>query len=235
VWPRTIPEARVVQDDIRKRVLLTRPRRRFRTIAGCDVSVEQEVGRVFAAVVVMTWPGLERAETSTAVGTADFPYVPGYLSFREGPLLDEAFRALEAKPDVILVDGQGYAHPRRCGLACHLGVMWDVPSVGCAKSRLVGEAEEPGRRKGDWAPLVDRGEVVGSVLRTRDDVKPVFVSPGHRMDQDGARELVLESVTRYRLPEPIRRAHGEVNALRRSWMSRHDPGGARRGVKRGGR
>jgi deoxyribonuclease V len=224
-----------VQEDIRKRVQVKKLRTRVRTVAGCDVSVEQEVGRVFAAIVVWTWPGLTRVETSTAVGVASFPYVPGYLSFREGPLLDEAFRALRTKPDLLLIDGQGFAHPRRCGIASHLGVIWDLPSVGCAKTRLIGEAQEPGCRKGNWTPLEDDGEVVGCVLRTRDDVKPVFVSPGHRIDFDGARELVLESVTRYRLPEPIRKAHGEVNALRRAWMTRHCPDLRQTNVKRGGR
>jgi deoxyribonuclease V len=194
---------------------------RFRRIAGCDVSVEREAGRVFAAIVLLDWPGLDMVAVATAVGNADFPYVPGYLSFREGPVLEKAFARLPRRPDVAVFDGQGIAHPRRFGLACHLGVLWDVPSIGCAKSRLVGEAREPGAEKGDWTPLVDRGERVGSVLRTRTGVKPVWVSPGHRVDQAGARRVVLEACTRYRLPEPTRLAHREVNALRRAWMARH--------------
>ncbi len=212
-----------MQESLRNRLCIEKLRVRPKTVAGCDVSVEQEAGRVFGAIVVMAWPSLARLETSTAVGVAAFPYVPGYLSFREGPLLDEAFRRVRIRPDLVLFDGQGYAHPRRFGLACHLGVRWDVPAVGCAKSRLLGKAEDPGSRKGDWSPLVDAGEVVGSVLRTREGTKPVFVSPGHRIDQAGARKFVLEATTRYRLPEPIRRAHGEVNALRRAWISKHGP------------
>ncbi len=212
-----------MQESLRNRLCIEKLRVRPKTVAGCDVSVEQEAGRVFGASVVLAWPSLARLETSTAVGVAAFPYVPGYLSFREGPLLDEAFRRVRIRPDLVLFDGQGYAHPRRFGLACHLGVRWDVPAVGCAKSRLLGKAEDPGSRKGDWSPLVDAGEVVGSVLRTREGTKPVFVSPGHRIDQAGARKFVLEATTRYRLPEPIRRAHGEVNALRRAWISKHGP------------
>ena len=219
-WPRTIAEARVVQESLRKRVRLTRQRIRLRRIAGCDVSFERAADRVFAAVVVLGWPDLETLEVSTAVRKASFPYVPGYLSFREGPVLERAFARLERKPDVVLFDGQGYAHPRRCGLACHLGVLWNVPSIGCAKTLLVGTADEPGPRKGDWTSLEEDGEVLGSVLRTRDGVKPVYVSPGHRIDQAGAREVVLQTATRFRLPEPTRLAHAEGNALRRAWLRR---------------
>jgi deoxyribonuclease V len=197
-------------------VRLTPRRGRLRRVAGADVSCERGSDRVWAAVVLLSWPDLEPIETATAVARAAIPYVPGYLSFREGPVLDRAFARLGTVPDAVILDGQGLAHPRRFGLACHLGVLWDVPTVGCAKSRLIGEAETPGPRKGDWAPLVSGDERLGCVLRTRDGVKPVWVSPGHRMDQNGARELVLAATTRYRLPEPTRRAHGEVNALRRA-------------------
>lgn len=202
---------------------LVAPRTRPRRIAGCDVSVEAAAGKVFAAVVVFRWPQLERLETVTAVGAADFPYVPGYLSFREGPVLDRAFRKLSERPDLVIFDGQGIAHPRRFGLASHLGVLWDVPSVGCAKTRLVGAGDEPAVEKGSWTPLRDGDEVIGSILRTRDGVKPVFVSPGHRIDLAGAREVVLRATTRYRLPEPTRSAHGEVNAARRAWIARYRP------------
>jgi deoxyribonuclease V len=179
----------------------------------------------------MSWPSLERLETSTAVGETSFPYVPGYLSFREGPLLDHAFRGLRERPDLVIFDGQGFAHPRRFGLACHLGVLWDVPSIGCAKTRLIGEADPPGSRKGDWTPLVHRDEVIGCVLRTREGTKPVFVSVGHRIDLEGAREAVLMATSRYRLPEPTRQAHGEVNALRRAWIMKNGPGSRQKNVK----
>jgi deoxyribonuclease V len=172
---------------------------------------------------MLSWPDLDRIETATAVGAAVFPYVPGYLSFREGPVLDVAFGRLSERPDLVFFDGQGTAHPRRCGLASHLGVLWDVPAVGCAKSRLVGEADEPGPSRGDWTPLIDGEEIVGSVLRTRRGVKPMWISPGHRIDSEGARRVVLEGCTRYRMPEPTRRAHLEVNALRRAWTARERP------------
>jgi deoxyribonuclease V len=192
----------------------------LRRIAGCDVSFERSLGRVFAAVVLLSWPDLELIETATAGRKQTFPYVPGYLSFREGPVLEAAYSKLGRRPDLLIFDGQGLAHPRRFGLACHLGVLWNLPSIGCAKSRLVGEAAEPGPRKGDWTPLIDGEEVVGSLVRTRDRVKPVWVSPGHRIDHEGAREIILAAATRYRLPEPTRLAHGEVNALRRAVLAR---------------
>jgi deoxyribonuclease V len=212
-----------MQESLRRRVRTTSLRTRLRRVAGCDVSFERAAGRVFAAVVVLEWPGLQRLESGTAVRKATFPYVPGYLSFREGPVLEAAWAKLDARPDLVIFDGQGLAHPRRFGLACHLGVLWNVPAVGCAKTRLIGTADEPGLGKGEWTPLVDEKEVVGSVLRTRESVNPVFVSPGHRIDQEGARRVVLEATTRYRLPEPTRQAHGEVNALRRAWIGRFRP------------
>ena len=191
----------------------------LRRIAGCDVSFERSLGRVFAAVVLLSWPDLEEVETAHAVRKASFPYVPGYLSFREGPVLDAAFSRLRRRPDLVVFDGQGRAHPRRFGLACHLGVLWDLPAVGCAKSRLIGMADEPGQEKGCWTPLVEGDEVLGSVVRTRDGVRPVWVSVGHRIDDAGAREIVLAATTRYRLPEPTRLAHREVNALRRESLA----------------
>ncbi len=222
-WPTTLPEARELQESLRKRVRLTPLSTRLRRVAGCDVSEDRAAGRVFAAVVVLSWPDLDRIEIATATRDARFPYVPGYLSFREGPLLDEAFARLSERPDLVMFDGQGIAHPRRCGLASHLGVLWDLPAVGCAKSRLVGDADEPGLSRGDWSSLVDRGELVGSVLRTRHGVKPMWVSPGHRIDHEGARRVVLEACTRFRLPETTRRAHLEVNVLRRAWIARGRP------------
>jgi deoxyribonuclease V len=144
-----------------------------------------------------------------------FPYVPGYLSFREVPPLLAAFEGLERPPDLVLVDGHGRAHPRRFGIACHLGVLLDLPTVGCAKSRLVGAHREPGPRRGATTRLVDGDEVIGVVLRTRPGAKPVYVSVGHRVSLSRARSLVLRLAPRYRLPEPIRAAHAEVNRLRR--------------------
>jgi deoxyribonuclease V len=154
-------------------------------------------------------------ESAGVRAKARFPYVPGYLSFREIPPLLEAFAKLEAVPDLIICDGQGRAHPRRFGLACHLGVLLDLPTLGCAKSRLIGEHREPGPRRGAHTQLREGGEVIGEVVRTRSGVKPVFVSVGHRVCLETARRTVLRLAVRYRLPEPVRAAHREVNRLRR--------------------
>ena len=153
-------------------------------------------------------------EVAHAVRRVSFPYIPGLLSFREAPALLAAFEAIKAQPDVIIFDGQGTAHPRRFGLASHMGLLLDTPSVGCAKTRLVGEHERVPERKDSWVKLRHEGQTVGAVVRTRRGVKPVYVSPGHRMGFPGAVRLVLESCRGYRLPEPVRRAHTLVNRIR---------------------
>jgi deoxyribonuclease V len=176
---------------------------RVRIVAGVDASYK-DVAR--AAVVALSFPALEVLETAVAVRAIPFPYVPGLLSFREAPAVLDALAKLRARPDVLIFDGQGLAHPRRLGLASHLGVYLDLPSVGCAKSRLVGRYEEPGPATGDRAPLVDRGEVVGVALRTKPRTKPLFVSVGHKIDLETAVALVLACLRGYRLPEPTRLA-----------------------------
>lgn len=170
---------------------------------------------LYAAVVVLDFESLDVLEVAAVRARARFPYVPGYLSFREIPPLLDALARLEAVPDLIVCDGQGRAHPRRFGLACHLGVILDLPALGCAKSRLIGEYREPGPRRGAHTRLLDGGEVIGEVVRTRTGVKPVFVSVGHRISLATARRAVLRLAPRYRLPEPVRAAHREVNRLRR--------------------
>jgi len=174
-----------------------------RIVAGVDASYK-DVAR--AAVVALSFPALEVLETAVAVRDIPFPYVPGLLSFREAPAVLDALAKLRARPDVLIFDGQGLAHPRRLGLASHLGVYLDLPSVGCAKSRLVGRYEEPGPDMGDRAPLVDRGEVVGVALRTKARTNPLFVSVGHKIDLETAVALVLACLRGYRLPEPTRLA-----------------------------
>ncbi|MBW2147669.1 MAG: endonuclease V [Deltaproteobacteria bacterium] len=183
-------------------------------IAAADASYSRRSGTAYAAVVVLRWPGLETVETSSALGEVAFPYVPGLLTFREGPVLIDAFVRLRCRPDVIIFDGQGIAHPRCMGLAAHMGVLLDTPTIGCAKSRLVGEHKPPGPVPGDWAALMLKGRVVGAVLRTRRRVKPVFVSPGHRLGLETSIRIVMNTCTGYRLPEPLRRAHLLVNTLR---------------------
>jgi len=174
-----------------------------RRIAGIDVGVRD--GRARAAIVVMT-PDLEVVETRTAEVEARFPYVPGLLAFRELPAIRRAFRALAVKPDLAVVDGHGFAHPRRFGIACHVGVEFGIPSIGCGKSLFVGEHEEPGRERGSWTELRHRDETIGAALRTRDDVRVVYVSTGHRVSLSTAIRWILRLAPRFRLPEPIRAA-----------------------------
>jgi deoxyribonuclease V len=170
---------------------------------------------MYAAVVVVEWPSGDVVEQVTAERPAEFPYIPGLLSFREIPALLAAFEKLRSKPDVIIYDGHGIAHPRRFGIASHLGVLLDVPTIGCAKSRLVGEHAEPGLERGAQTPLTLDGKTIGAVVRTRTNVKPVFVSVGHRVSLRAAVRLVLDTATRYRLPEPTRLAHVFSNTARR--------------------
>ena len=184
-------------------------------MAGADISFDRRSPELHAAVVVLDAESLDVVEIAGVRAKARFPYVPGYLSFREIPPLLEAFAKLEAVPDLIICDGQGRAHPRRFGLACHLGVLLDLPTLGCAKSRLIGDYREPGPRRGAHTQLRDGGEVIGEVVRTRSGVKPVFVSVGHRVCLETARRSVLRLAVRYRLPAPVRAAHREVNRLRR--------------------
>jgi deoxyribonuclease V len=175
------------------------------TVAGLDVAYVGD-GRLVAAVVVLAADTLAPLASATHVGRAAFGYVPGFFAFRELPGLLAALAEVGTVPDVLVCDGHGRAHPRRFGLACHLGVLTGLPTVGIAKTRLVGRYDEPGPRRGDWSPLVDGGEVVGRVLRTRDGVRPVYVSVGHRLGLDAACALALRLTPAYRLPETTRAA-----------------------------
>jgi deoxyribonuclease V len=176
-------------------------------IAGVDISVNRWAKTGTAAVVVLSYPGLEPEEVKVVTDRIPFPYVPGLLSFREAPLILAACVELTVTPDILIVDGQGIAHPRRMGLASHLGLFLDVPTIGCAKSRLCGSHEEPDSHAGSYADLVDNGELIGAVLRTRTDVNPLYISIGHKIDLPAAIRWVLECCRGYRLPEPTRLAH----------------------------
>jgi deoxyribonuclease V len=186
----------------------------IRIVAGADISCTKGDDRVFAAVVLLDAATLEVIEEAAYSGRTSIPYIPGLLSFREGPALLQAFGKLRNRPDVALFDGQGIAHPRGFGLAAHMGLILDIPSVGCAKTRLVGTSREPGERRGQQSPLVYNEKRIGAVVRTKDRVKPVFVSQGHRVSLECAVEIVLRCAPRYRIPEPIRRAHILVNKMR---------------------
>jgi deoxyribonuclease V len=184
-----------------------------RYVAGADVSTQD--GMAYATVVVLDFPGLSVVEAQGFEAPLEFPYVPGLLSFREIPSLLGALEKVETAVDVVVLDAQGLAHPRRIGLASHVGLFLDVPTVGCAKTVLVGKFEEPRMEKGNATDMVHRGEVVGRAVRTRDGVSPVYVSVGNGVDLDSSVELVLACCTKYRLPEPTRQAHNAANRLRR--------------------
>ncbi|MBO0725947.1 MAG: deoxyribonuclease V [Blastocatellia bacterium] len=213
-WDLTPGEAIEVQRRLRNLVRLQPLARPVNTIAGADISFNRFSETVYAGIVVLSLPDLRVIETAGVRSVAKFPYIPGLLSFREAPSLLEAWEKLKTKPDVLMLDGQGIAHPRRFGIACHVGVLLDWPTIGCAKSILVGRYGDLGLEAGSRSPLVDKGEQVGVALRSKKKVAPVYVSPGHLTDLDSAVDLVLRSTTRYRLPEPTRQAHLLVNKLR---------------------
>jgi deoxyribonuclease V len=187
----------------------------IRTVAGIDVHYRN--GLATAAVVVVSIQDLETVDWVTSSRRLSFPYIPGLLSFREGPAVLEALAELRSQPDLLIFDGQGVAHPRRCGIASHIGLLLDKPSIGCAKTKLIGHHKEPGREKGRYTYLKDEDETIGAVLRTRDGVKPVYVSIGHRMDLSDSIQITLQCCRRYRLPEPIRRADQLARKAAHRW------------------
>ena len=214
-WNMTPREAVELQKTLRESVRVTPLTREIKTIAGADISFNKFSTTVYAGIVVLRLPSLELVEEVGVVSTTEFPYVPGLLSFRESPSVLEAWSKLKTEPDAMMFDGQGIAHPRRVGIASHVGLMIERPTLGCAKSVLVGRYEEPGPERGEWSELVDKGEVVGAAVRTKTNVQPIFVSPGHLIDLAGAIKWALACGGGYRQPEPTRRAHNLVNALRR--------------------
>lgn len=215
-WDLTPKEAIALQKELAARIDTKTPLKHFDLVAGADVSYARFSNVFYAGVVVVRVADGAVVERQGAVRVNPFPYIPGLLSFRETPALLDAFAKIESKPDVVMFDGHGYSHPRRMGITCHLGLWLDHPTVGCAKSRLVGEVQMPALRAGSTAPLLDRGEVIGEVLRTKNGVQPVFVSAGHRIDLECAVRVVQATCRGYRVPEPTRQAHLYVNELRRA-------------------
>jgi len=215
-WDVTPAEARQIQLELRERIVLTNQLSRVRRVAGADVAFDLKRGRAIAGVVVYSFPDLAEIERASAVRRLTFPYVPGLLTFREAPALLAAFERVRKEPDVVFIDGQGYAHPRRFGIACHLGVLLQKPMVGCAKSRLIGTHADPPQRAPAWVRLLDDGETIGAVVRTRTAVNPVYVSQGHRVSLALAVKLALAVCDGYRIPKPTREADHFVGALKRS-------------------
>ncbi len=204
-WNISEREALAIQEKLAGEVITENRLKDVRKIAGIDMGVSGNQGR--AAVAVLTFPDLELCEQAVFEGPVTFPYIPGLFSFREGPMAIAALNELSAPPDLLIFDGQGTAHPRRIGIASHIGILTGIPSIGCAKTRLCGEHEEPESLRGSYALLKEDNETIGAVLRTQNDVKPVYVSPGHLVDLETSVEYVLACCNRYRLPETTRMAH----------------------------
>ncbi|RBL91031.1 deoxyribonuclease V [Chitinophaga flava] len=211
----SIPEATRLQQELRKEVITTPFKGKVQYVAGADISFNKFSTTVYAGIVLLHFPSLQPVGYSLVKKEVTFPYVPGFLAFREVPALLDAWQQLPQKPDVLVVDGHGIAHPRRMGIASHFGVLANQVTIGSAKKKLFGLYEEPGPAKGNHSPLTDKqGEVIGTVYRSKQNVKPIFISPGHLIDVAGSLDLVSQCVQRYRLPEPTRLAHNAVNQFR---------------------
>lgn len=205
-WNLTAEEAIALQQELRTQVIAEDRCDRIEFVAGIDVGYEENNTVSRSAIAVLSFPDLQLQETAIARRPTAFPYIPGLLSFREVPVVLDALEKLTIAPDLLLCDGQGYAHPRRFGLACHLGVLVDLPAIGVAKSRYIGEHAALPTPRGRWQPLTDNGETIGAVLRTQTGVNPIYVSVGHRISLATAIDLVLRCAPQYRLPETTRQA-----------------------------
>ncbi|MEL7011511.1 MAG: deoxyribonuclease V [Cyanobacteria bacterium J06588_4] len=203
-WVKTVAEAKVIQEQLRHQVIKSDRLGEVKYVAGVDIGFENNYAISKSAIAILTYPELELVEQAIARIPTAFPYVPGYLSFREIPAILAAFPQLKTIPDLILCDGQGYAHPRRLGLACHLGILLDIPTIGVAKSLFIGKHESVPLEKGSWQPLIDKEETIGVVLRSRTNVKPIYISVGHKISLPTAIDYVMGCLTKYRLPETTR-------------------------------
>ena len=206
-WKVNIEEAIQIQENLRNRIILEKTFSEVGTIGGGDVAYPEDRNFLFGAIVVLSFPNLKIVDSATAHARISFPYIPGLFSFREGPVLIKAFEKLKMKPDVMIFDGQGIAHPRGIGLASHMGLWFDLPSIGCAKTPLLNDFITPGPFKGNFELIWREEKEVGAILRTKEKVKPVFVSPGHQIDLSTSIQLILESCRGFRFPEPLRKAH----------------------------
>ncbi len=219
-WNVTYEEAVKIQKSLRDKVILRELDNRIRYIAGLDVCYAKGSSTIWAGVIVLDFPSLVKIEEKWSQKKANFPYIPGLLSFREIPVLLDALREIELEPDLIFCDGQGVAHPRGLGLASHLGILLNKPTIGCAKSLLIGEFDPVGEDRGDYVYLRYQDRVIGAVVRTRSRVKPVFISPGYGVMLEDCIRFVLEACSHYRIPEPTRQAHLLVNSVRCTRMDK---------------
>ncbi len=219
-WDITYEEAIKIQNLLRDKVVLKRIDKKIKYIAGLDVSYEKGTHLVWAGVVILNFPSLVKVEERWSEKKVTFPYIPGLLSFREVPPMIDVLKKTALEPDLIFCDGQGIAHPRGLGLASHLGVLLQKPTIGCAKSRLIGEYSPVGEQRGDYVYLKYQDKVIGAVIRTRSRVKPVFISPGYGIMLDDCIRFVLQTCSKYRIPEPTRQAHLLVNSIRCSNVNR---------------
>jgi deoxyribonuclease V len=215
-WDITYKEAVNIQHELKGKLILHDKESpgEISTIAGADISHSKQDDMFFAAVVLLACPTMDVIEEVSLTERAPFPYIPGLLTFREGPALLKAFEKLSSIPDCVIFDGQGIAHPRGIGLASHMGLFLDIPTIGCAKKRLIGVHDEVGTEVGHYTDLMLEGRIIGAVVRTKKKVKPLFVSPGHKIGLRRAVEVVLSCCRGYRLTEPVRRAHLAVNRIR---------------------
>jgi deoxyribonuclease V len=218
-WGVTYKEAVKIQKDLKDKVSLKKIDKRIKYVAGLDVSYAKESNIMWAGVVVLDFPSLNKAEERWSQKKVSFPYIPGLLSFREIPALIDVLRKMEIEPDLIFCDGQGIAHPRGLGLASHLGILLNKSTIGCAKSPLVGTYSQVGESKGNYAYLIHQNRIIGAVVRTRSKVKPIFVSPGYGVMLNDCVTFVLETCSKYRIPEPTRQAHLLVNSVRSRKLS----------------
>jgi len=203
-WDLSEARAKELQENLSPKIIKIDQLPTVKFIAGTDVSYKKDTDKIIAAIVILNAENLELVESVTVEDTVSFPYIPGLFSFREIPPLIKAFEKLKTSPDLVVCDGQGYAHPRRFGLACHLGLLMDIPSIGCAKNMMIGKYKEPDITRGSFCKIIDNEETIGRVLRTQNNVKPVYVSIGHKISLETATEWILKLSPKYRLPETTR-------------------------------
>ena len=218
-WNVSPKEAIEIQKRLKQKVRIEPLQKEVKYIGGADISFNRGESTVYATIVVLRLSDLEEVERSLVVGTIDFPYIPGLLSFREVPILWEAWQQLKQKPDVLVLDGHGIAHNRRFGVASHFGILADIPTIGCAKKIFVGTHQELSEEAGNMVGIYDENELLGAVLRSRSKVKPIYISVGHRITLPDALRIIQQCITKYRLPEPTRQAHLIANELRRGDIS----------------